>query len=310
MRLLRGLHNLRPFPQGCVLTIGNFDGVHRGHQQVLANLKRQAQALGLPAVVMVFEPQPKEFFSADEAPARLTTLAEKLEHLASLDIDAVACMAFNPRFRSLSAQQFVDDVLVAGLNVKALIVGDDFRFGCDRSGDFDFLNQAGAQQGFSVTDTQTLQAEGQRVSSTLIRSHLQQGDLSGAAELLGRDFAISGRTAHGQKLGRQLGVPTANTLLKRAKVPLAGVFAVTVQSEGDKTIYQGVANIGLRPTVGGTRAVLETHLFDFSGDLYGKRLCVTFKQKIRDEKRFDGLDALTAAIQNDIQQAKAYFASC
>lgn len=310
MRLFRGLHNIRPFAQGCVLTIGNFDGVHLGHQRVLSKLKQQAAELTLPSAVMIFEPQPKEFFNAEGAPARLTTLAEKLELFQTQQIDAVACMAFNPRFRGLSAQQFVEDVLVKGLNVKALIVGDDFRFGCDRSGDFEFLQKAGEQFGFSVTDTQTLQAEGQRISSTLIRSHLDEGDLEGAAPLLGRDFTISGRIAHGQKLGRQLGVPTANTLLKRSKAPLNGVFAVNVRNEITDEIYEGVANIGMRPTVGGSHAVLETHLFDFSGDLYGKRLTVLFKHKIRDEKRFDGLDALKAAIQDDIQQAKAYFASC
>ena len=310
MRLFRGLHNIRPIAQGCVLTIGNFDGVHLGHQRVLNTLKDQAAELNLPAAVMVFEPQPKEFFNADEAPARLTTLAEKLELFKQHDIDAIACMAFNPRFRGLSAQQFVEDVLVKGLNVKALIVGDDFRFGCDRSGDFAFLEKAGKEFGFSVTDTQTLQAEGQRVSSTLIRTHLDLGDVEGAAPLLGREYSISGRIAHGQKLGRQLGFPTANTLLKRGKAPLKGVFAVQVTNELNDEIYQGVANIGMRPTVGGTRAVLETHIFDFSGDLYGKRLSVRFKHKIRDEKRFDGLEALKAAIHNDIQQAKAYFASC
>ncbi len=320
MRLFRGLTNLKPFTEGCVLTVGNFDGVHKGHQRVLANLNEKAKALGLPSVVMIFEPQPKEWFDPDQAPARLSALSEKLSLLAEEQVDAVAIMAFNARFRGLSAQAFVDQVLLAGLNVKALIVGDDFRFGCDRSGDFQFLHRAGEAQGFSVVDTKTLAVDGDRVSSTRLRECLLNADLEEASNLLGRPYFIQGKVAHGQKLGRQLGVPTANIILKRTKAPLVGVFAVTAKvvgvarnadaadhNTGDRPSFQGVANIGLRPTVGGVKPILEAHLFDFDGDLYGQRLQVTFEKKIRDEKRFNGLDELKAAIHNDIKQAKAYF---
>jgi riboflavin kinase/FMN adenylyltransferase len=305
MHFFRGLHNTRSFSQGCVLTIGNFDGVHSGHRQVLAKLTAEAESLGLPAAVMIFEPQPKEHFDIEGSPARLTTLAEKIELLEQQGIDALACMAFNNRFMSLSAEDFVKQVLVDGLNVKALIIGDDFKFGCDRSGDFEYLKQAGQKHGFTVQDTKTVLQGGMRVSSTEVRAALEQGDLSQAQVLLGREFAISGRIAHGQKLGRTLGVPTANVILKRHKTPLVGVYAVQVVTSSGT--YNGVANIGMRPTVGALVPILEPHLFDFDGDLYGQRLKVVFKQKIRDEKRFNGLDELKAAIYNDIEKAKAFF---
>ncbi|MGR6870843.1 bifunctional riboflavin kinase/FAD synthetase [Pseudomonas sp. HK3] len=305
MQFFRALHNIQTFEQGCVLTIGNFDGVHLGHQRVLNKLKATAQALGLPTVVMVFEPQPKEWFDAQASPARLSTLAEKIQLLQAQGIDALACMAFNNRFRSLSAEQFVKQVLVDGLNVKAIIIGDDFRFGCDRTGDFSYLQKSGEQFDFEVQDTRTVEQEGERVSSTLIRQALSDADLTQAQTLLGREYSISGRVAHGQKLARTFGVPTANVLLKRNHTPLVGVFAVEVFTQAGN--FNGVANIGMRPTVGGTKPILEPHLFGFAGDLYGQRIEVVFKHKIRDEKRFNGLDELKAAILNDIQLAKAYF---
>ncbi|WP_396587482.1 bifunctional riboflavin kinase/FAD synthetase [Bermanella sp. R86510] len=305
MQFFRGLHNTRPLQPGCVLTIGNFDGVHLGHQRLLDKLKQKAAALALPSAVMIFEPQPKEHFDPQGAPARLCSLAEKIQLFKQQDIDALACMAFNGRFRNLTAQQFVEQVLVEGLNVKALIIGDDFRFGCDRSGDFEFLQQAGEQFGFEVQDTQTVATDGERISSTRVRDALAQSDLALAKSLIGREFSINGRIAHGQKLGRTLGVPTANVILKRDHTPLVGVFAVEVVTAQGR--FNGVANIGMRPTVGGTVPILEAHLFDFAGDLYGQRLDVVFKQKIRDEKRFNGLDELKAAIYQDIKLAKAYF---
>lgn len=313
MQFFRGLHNITPFEQGCVLTIGNYDGLHLGHGQLLSSLKDTGAALNLPTVAMIFEPQPKELFDAQGAPARLCNLGEKIQYFKAQGLDALACMAFNTRFRSLSAQQFVEDVLVAKLNVKALIVGDDFRFGCDRSGDFSSLQQAGKTFGFTVQDTKTVQQQGKRVSSTLIRQALEQGNLNQAADLLGRPYSISGRVAHGQKLGRTLGVPTANVMPKRNKVPLVGVFTVQVlindgtDAKANVKMINGVANIGMRPTVGSIAPILEAHLFDFSGDLYGQRIEVIFKEKIRDEKRFNGLDELKAAIHNDIQLAKAFF---
>lgn len=305
MQFFRGLHNIRAFDQGCVLTIGNFDGVHLGHQSILKRVKAKADELGIPAVAMVFEPQPKEYFDISGAPARLSTLAEKVELFKAQGLDALACMAFNDRFRSLSAQQFVEQVLVKGLNVKALIIGDDFRFGSDRTGDFVYLQNAGQEYGFSLEDTQTVEEDGQRVSSTFVREALAKGDLKAAESLLGREFSISGRIAHGQKLGRTLGVPTANVILKRHTTPLVGVFAVEVITQSGT--YNGVANIGMRPTVGTLKPILEPHLFDFNGDLYGQRLQVVFKHKIRDEKRFNGIEELKAAIYQDIEMAKAFF---
>lgn len=288
-----------------MLTIGNFDGVHLGHQAILKRLNDIAQERQLPALAMVFEPQPKEFFAGENAPARLTSLAEKLNLLARYGVHQVACMAFNQRLRQLSAAEFVEQVLVCGLNCKALIIGDDFRFGCDRSGDFAFLKAAGERYGFSVEDTCTVQAGSERISSTRVRAALQSADFNGVAQLLGRPYGITGKVAHGQKLGRTLGVPTANVLLKRSKVPFMGVYAVEIEIDGK--LHQGVANIGMRPTVNGTKAVLESHIFDFNGDLYGKRISVIFRHKIRDEQKFNGLEALKAAIENDIKISKAFF---
>lgn len=288
-----------------MLTIGNFDGVHLGHQAILERLKSIAAAQHLPPLVMIFEPQPKEFFAGQQAPARLTSLAEKLSLFSGYGIGQVACMAFNQRFRQLSAQQFVEEVLVKGLNCKALIVGDDFRFGCDRSGDFAFLKAAGERYGFSVEDTCTVLAGSERISSTRVRSELESANFTAAAGLLGRPYGIYGKVAHGQKLGRTLGVPTANVLLKRSKVPFMGVYAVEIEIDGK--LHQGVANMGMRPTVNGTKAVLESHIFNFNGDLYGKRIGVIFRHKIRDEQKFDGLAALKAAIENDIKISKAFF---
>ncbi|MWV11772.1 bifunctional riboflavin kinase/FAD synthetase [Pseudomonas sp. R-28-1W-6] len=306
MQLVRGLHNLLPLSQGCVATIGNFDGVHRGHQAILARLRERAIELGVPSCVVIFEPQPREFFGPDTAPARLTRLREKLELLAGQGVDRVLCLAFNRRLRELSAAEFVRQVLVDGLGVRHLEVGDDFRFGCDRSGDFAFLVQAGAQQGFSVEAALTVELDADRVSSTRVRQALQAGELELAERLLGRPFALTGRVLHGQKLARQLGTPTANVQLKRRQPPLRGVFLVSALVDGQR--YRGVANIGQRPTVAGDgRPHLEVHLLDFAGDLYGRRLTVIFHHKLRDEQRFASLEALKAAIDADVAAARAYW---
>lgn len=306
MQLVRGLHNLRPRHRGCVATIGNFDGVHLGHQAILARLRERALELGVPSCVLIFEPQPREFFAPDSAPVRLSRLRDKLELLAAAGVDRVLCLAFNKRLRELSAAAFVQQVLVDGLGVAHLEVGDDFRFGCDRSGDFAFLQQAGGQYGFTVEEAATVELDGARVSSTRVRETLQQADFALAERLLGRPFAIAGRVLHGQKLGRQLGAPTANVQLKRRKVPLTGVYLVSVELDGVQ--QRGVANIGMRPSVAGDgRAHLEVHLLDFAGDLYGRRLSVVFHQKLRDEQRFASLEALKAAIDADIANARAYW---
>jgi len=306
MQLVRGLHNLKPAPRGCVATIGNFDGVHRGHQAILQRLRERAAELQLPSCVVIFEPQPREFFGPDNAPVRLSRLRDKLELLAAAGVDRVLCLAFNRRLRELSAADFVRTVLVDGLGVQHLEVGDDFRFGCDRAGDFPFLEQAGKQFGFSVEDAITIELDGDRVSSTRVRNAAQVADFALAEQLLGRPFSISGRVLHGQKLGRQLGTPTANVQLKRRRAPLNGVYLVSVELDG--RVQPGVANIGMRPTVAGDgRAHLEVHLLDFAGDLYGRRLTVVFHQKLRDEQRFASLEALKAAIDADIASARAYW---
>ncbi|CAI8767839.1 bifunctional riboflavin kinase/FMN adenylyltransferase [Pseudomonas sp. IT-P100] len=304
MQLVRGLHNLRPQHRGCVATIGNFDGVHRGHQAILARLRERALELSVPSCVVIFEPQPREFFAPDTAPARLARLRDKLQLLADEGVDRVLCLAFNQRLSKLSASEFVDTILVDGLGVQHLEVGDDFRFGCDRVGDFDFLQQAGVMQGFTVEAAQTVELEGIRVSSTQVRNALAAADFALAERLLGRPFQITGRVLHGQKLARQLGTPTANIQLKRRRVPLSGVYLVDIDIDG-KT-WPGVANIGVRPTVQGDgKAHLEVHLLDFAGDLYDRRLTVVFHQKLREEQRFASLEALKTAINADVAAARA-----
>ncbi|MCU1718161.1 bifunctional riboflavin kinase/FAD synthetase [Pseudomonas sp. 5P_3.1_Bac2] len=306
MQLVRGLHNLRPLNRGCVATIGNFDGVHRGHQAILARLRERSAELGVPSCVVIFEPQPREFFTPDGAPPRLSRLRDKVALLTAQGVDRVLCLAFNRRLRELSAAEFVQQVLVDGLAVQHLEVGDDFRFGCDRAGDFAFLAEAGAREGFTVEAAHTVELDGLRVSSTGVRSALANGDFVLAEHLLGRPFVITGRVLHGQKLGRQLNAPTANVQLKRKRVPLKGVYLVSAQVDGK--VYPGVANIGVRPSVAGDgSAHLEVHLLDFAGDLYGRRLPVTFHRKLRDEQRFASLEALKAAIAADIAAARAHW---
>jgi len=306
MELVRGLHNLRPRHRGCVATIGNFDGVHAGHQAILKRMRAHSARLGLPGCVVIFEPQPREYFAPNAAPPRLTRLREKLALLEQQGVDRVLCLAFNRRLRELSAEQFVQQVLIDGMGVKHLEVGDDFRFGCDRSGDFNFLVASGSRHGFSVEAATTVAEDGERVSSTRLREVLGEGDFPLAERLLGRPFSITGRVLHGQKLGRQLGAPTANVQLKRLRAPIRGVFLVTAEVRG-KT-YPGVANIGSRPTVEGDgRPHLEVHLLDFAGDLYGERMTVMFHEKLRDEERFDSLDALKTAIQADFTAARAHW---
>ena len=306
MQLVRGLHNLRPEHRGCVATIGNFDGVHRGHQAILARLRERAHELGVPTCVVIFEPQPREYFAPDTAPARLARLRDKIDLLAAEGIDRVLCLAFNQRLSKLSAREFVEAILVKGLGVRHLEVGDDFRFGCDRAGDFAYLNEAGREHGFSVEAARTVEEDGLRVSSTEVRKALAAGDFALAAHLLGRPYQISGRVLHGQKLARQLGTPTANIQLKRRRVPLSGVYLTSAEIDGK--VWPGVANIGVRPTVAGDgRPHLEIHLLDFAGDLYGRRLTVDFHQKLREEQRFASLEALKSAIDADIAAARAHW---
>lgn len=304
MELIRGIHNILPKHHGCVLTIGNFDGVHRGHAEVVGNLVKRAQHLGLPAVAMTFEPQPQELFAGDNAPARLSLLADKMQLLGELGIERLLCVNFNPRFASMQPEQFIEELLVNKLGVKYLVVGDDFCFGQKRRGNFDMLCKAGEKFGFAVVSTQSFLVGDQRVSSTMIRKALATGNLEQARRLLGHPYVMSGRVAHGQKIGRTIGFPTANIALKRKVVPIKGVFAVRLWWQGGD-VYDGVANIGYRPTVQGQNCQLEVNLFDFHDNLYGKKVFVELVAKIRDEKPFQSLEALKQQINYDVDEAKA-----
>jgi riboflavin kinase/FMN adenylyltransferase len=305
MEIIRGLHNLRPRHHGCVATIGNFDGVHLGHQAVLGQLAEKAEAMCLPLVVVTFEPQPQEFFAAI-SPPRLTRFREKVQALRRYAVDRVLCLRFNTRFALQSPQNFIDKLLVEGLGVRYLVIGDDFRFGRDRAGDFALLKQAGEEHGFEVVNMHTFILDGERVSSTRIREALAAGDLNGAEKLLGRPYRMSGRVAHGDKLGRSIGFPTANIHLHRKATPVRGVFVVELYGVAGEPLA-GVANVGTRPTAEGTRTLLEVHVFDFQGDLYGAHVHVDFLHKLRDERRFESFEALKAQIIRDVEQARAYF---
>jgi len=314
MRLIRGLHNVAGnVPQdfdGCVATIGNFDGLHLGHRRILEALKEASERHMRPTLVILFEPQPKEFFAPEHAPARLASFRDKFLDLADAGVDYLLCLPFNEALRSMSADAFIRTILVDALKVHHLIVGDDFRFGCDRSGDYQALVSAGETFGFTVTDTPTHLIDEERVSSTRVRGELERDLLAQAAELLGHPYRMAGRVAYGRQLGRTLDTPTANVMIKRTRLPMKGVYAVHVRVAEDGEEYIGVANLGVKPTVAGTpEPSLEVHLFGFKGDLYGQHLTVSFMQKIRDEMKFDGLDALKAAIDSDKQAARAYFAS-
>ena len=305
MELIRGIPNIKPWHGGCVLTIGNFDGVHLGHQAVLLGLIEQARRLQVPACVMVFEPQPRELFSGGEAPPRLTSLREKYHQLARLGIDRLLCVRFNKEFAAQSPDHFIRDLLVDKLGVRFLVVGDDFRFGQHRNGDFELLTRAGAAFNFDVVSTQSFRRNSQRVSSTLIRDALINDRLEDAAEMLGRPYSLCGRVAHGAKLGRTIGFPTANVALKRQVSPVSGVYAVELLMDG--RCYPGVANIGNKPTVNGSKALLEVHLFDFSGDIYGKQVEVELRKKLRSEQKFASFALLKEQIQRDAVAARQWF---
>ena len=304
MQIIRGINQLRPFIQGCVLTIGNFDGVHIGHSVVINKLAEKGKLLGLPVVVMVFEPQPLEFFLKDNAPSRLTRLREKILHIQHLPVDYFLIAKFNQQFANLDPDYFIQEILLQQLNVKYLVVGDDFHFGKARRGNFSLLQEAGERYNFKVTDTASYAVKGCRVSSTLIRDALSNGNLAEAKSLLGRDYSVCGRVVHGDKLGRKIGFPTANVQLLRKNTPIQGVFAVTMTGIGEQPVF-GVANVGTKPTVNGKEKVLlETHLFNFDQNIYGKYVEVHFKYKIRSEMRFQSVDDLKQQIQLDTAQAK------
>jgi riboflavin kinase/FMN adenylyltransferase len=313
MRLIRGLHNLRPADRCCVATIGNFDGVHLGHRTVFQRLLARGRQLGLPATVITFEPQPMEFFAPETAPARLTRLREKLCAIAECGIERVMVLEFNDRLARMDARHFVQRLLIDGLAVRFLLVGDDFRFGHGRTGDYDLLLTMGRAHaaddgGFEVENLHTITHGTERISSTRVREALGRGDLEYTRHLLGRPYRMQGRVAHGAKRGRGIGFPTANIDLHRRVSPVRGVYAVTVRGLGPEPL-PGVANVGTRPTVDGKDYRLEVHLFDFDQEIYGRHLEVELKLKLRDEKRFASFDALKEQIQVDARVAREYLAA-
>ena len=322
MRVLRGLNS--PARAPAAVTIGNFDGMHRGHQALLRQLKAEAATRGLQTSVLTFAPHPREFFARQRAgdrapvvPARLHTLREKLEALAAAGVAETRICAFNEAFAALSPEDFVKQVLVDAMQAKHVLIGDDFRFGVRRAGDFALLSSLGDKYGFSVSalDSQCLGHE--RISSSQVRAALAAGDLQRAEALLGYPYAMEGRVIQGRQLGRTIGVPTANVQIRHDPLPLRGVFVVSVALDETKLAvpqvtrsYVGVANLGYRPTLGGDpRPLLEVHLFDFSGDLYGAHLDVRFLAKLRDEMTFANFEALTSQIRDDLAQARSYFDS-
>jgi len=308
MQVFRGIPQRNQ--HSTVLTIGNFDGVHRGHRALLARLTTKAQQLGLPAAVMTFEPHPREYFSPDSAPARLTSLREKLQLLGECGVDEVYVCGFNAKFAQMTADEFVERI-AKGLGVRHLIVGDDFHFGKGRSGNFQAIQQAGLKYDFTAEAMETLVYEDERVSSSAVREALEQGNLEQATRLLGRPYSISGRVIHGDKIGRQLGYATANIQLKRRKAALSGIFVVTIQSsqpDMQGKLVEGVASLGVRPTVTDSGEwKLEVHLFDFSGDLYLEHLTVNFLHKLRNEEKFDSWEELSKKIELDVKETKHYF---
>lgn len=306
MEIVRGLVNLKQHHRGSVVTIGNFDGVHVGHQAILKQVTDKARELNVPSMLICFEPQPQEFFEEFDAPARLTRFREKVELLEEHGLDLVFCFKFDEKTRSMSAQRFME-ILIDDIKLSALFVGDDFRFGHDRSGDFEMLRQVGAEHGFDVTNLHTLTYEDIRVSSTRVRECLASGEFELAEKMLGHPYSIIGKVVHGNRLGQRLNAPTANIQLHRYRAPIDGVYAVEVERLNGT--LRGVANVGVRPTLDETTPVpiLEVHIFDFDQNIYGKCVKVIFRQKIREEKKFDGLDELKQAIARDIEEARQYF---
>lgn len=306
MRLIRGLHNLTLPEPASVVTIGNFDGIHMGHQHVLSQLRAAAAQHDLPTTVIIFEPQPIEYFAPDKAPKRLSRFREKLAYLTSKQIDNLLCLKFNHDLAELFAKEFVKKILVDHLNIRHLVIGDDFRFGKNRSGDFRFLQNCGEQYGFGVESTDTLLIDGARVSSTRIRECIQKGDFKQAEELLGRPYTLSGKVCHGRKLGRELGFPTINIKMGDKTLIVHGIFAVLVKGI-DNRVLLGVASIGTRPTVNGVDTILEVFILDFNREVYGYKVDVEFLHKIRDEQKFDSLQELKVHIEQDTVKAKQYF---
>jgi riboflavin kinase/FMN adenylyltransferase len=311
MKVFRGLPNAESRAP-CALTIGNFDGVHRGHKALLARVRNAATSLGIDAAVMTFEPHPREFFAQlagdpSKAPTRIANLRDKLQSLSNSGVDRVIVEHFNAHFSSQSPQDFIEKVLVQGLHAKWLMVGEDFRYGAKRAGDIDMLIEAGKRHGFQVEALPTVMNAGTRISSSAVRAALAQGDFIHAEQLLGHPYTVSGHVIHGKKLGRTIGFPTLNLRVAHRHPALTGIFVVRVHGLSDKPLH-AVASLGVRPTVeDGGRVLLETYIFDYNQECYGNLIKVEFLKKLRDEEKYIDLPTLTAAIARDTDQARHYF---
>lgn len=307
-KIYYGTRSLERFQQGSVLTIGAFDGVHRGHQLIIQRMRLKANELGLPSVAVTFYPDPAYFFNPEQAPAQIMSWREKTLALLGQGIDAVVCLQFNEVIRGMSAQGFVQEVLLKNLGCKFVIVGDDFRFGSGREGDIHLLSEMSETYGFEVEQTSTYLHEEERISSTRVRELLRRSMFDAAENLLGRPYEVCGRVVRGHQLGRELGFPTANIPLKRRRMALSGVYAVRMKIGTEW--FHGAANVGCRPAVNSVeRPLLEVHLLDFDEDLYGKPVKVRFEKKIREEQDFESIEALKAAIKSDVDDVKAWFAA-
>ena len=306
MELIRGHYNLREEHRGCAVTIGNFDGIHIGHQAIFSQLENKAAALGCARMVISFEPLPHEYFAADNCPSRLSNLRGKYNALQDLHIDYLLCLTFVQSLAAQTADNFINDILVNKLAIRPLVVGDDFRFGKNRTGDFTLLKSAGGKSGFSVEQSTTFEVDAERVSSTRIRLALKLGDMKCVKRLLGRDYSICGRVCHGDKLGKGLGFATANIRMHHAAADTHGVYAVDVLGIDNRTL-PGVASIGTRPSVGGTRQQLEVHIIDFDKNIYGQHIEVRLLHKIRNEEHFDSMESLIEQMRLDLNQAKNFF---
>ena len=306
MELIRSLHNIRERHRGCVATIGNFDGIHLGHQAIITQLKQAGKVHNSPAVVLTFEPQTQEFFSPGNAPARLMRLREKIEGLVHFGIDRLVCLHFNESLAGLSAEDFVREILVEGIAVRHLVVGDDFRFGKDRQGDFALVDKLGKHNDFDVIATHTREINGRRISSTWVREVLADGELEYAKKLLGRFYSMSGRVIHGDKRGKALGYPTINIDLHRMHSPVSGIFISLVNGLG-KEKMPAVTSIGTRPMFDGTKMVLEAHLLDFNETVYGSYVQVELLKKLRNELVFDTIEQLKQQMEKDVEKARQYF---
>ena len=304
MQIFRGLYS--PNTQPVAITVGNFDGVHLGHQALLNDLRKAARTHGLQTAVVIFEPHPREFFTPERAPARLTSLREKLQFFAALGVDRVHVCRFNAHFAQMSAVDFIN-VLHDKLSAKFVLIGDDFRFGKGRLGDFALLEKIAAVQGFTVQAVHSVLHDGVRISSTAIRAALAAGQLRTAQRYLGRHYSMSGRVVRGDQVGRKLGFPTANIQVRHPRLPLSGIYVAQVHGEG-LGVLQGAASMGVRPTVQrDARPTLEVHLFEFDQQIYGKHLRVEFLQKLRDEEKYPDLATLTRHIALDVEHAKKWF---